>query len=184
MIKFYVDSLNLTWFSMELLFPFLLEQDIQRMIIMKVIVAITKLMLLNLIRFSAMSFVIMDSTSADSESVSAMDFNSLYLYWSSVFEFVSWKSTMFKCYRWIVLDGTEQTQVSKLDIVLVTTYTEKPGDVMGNTFASRHAAKHRGFAALCYQLLGIPKRVSLVLIPTICRRKFLCAILLPSHCLM
>ena len=63
---------------MELLFPFLLEQDIQRMIIMKVIVAITKLMLLNLIRFSTMSVVIMDSTSEDSESVSAMDSDALY----------------------------------------------------------------------------------------------------------
>ena len=45
---------------------------------MKAIVAITKLMLLNLIRFSTMSVVIMDSTSAGSESVSVMDFNSLY----------------------------------------------------------------------------------------------------------
>ena len=30
---------------------------------------------------------------------------------------------MFECYRWIVLDGTERTQVTKLDIVLVTIYT-------------------------------------------------------------
>ena len=107
------------------LFPFLLEQDIQRMIIMKAIVAITKLMLLNLIRFSAMSVVIMDSTSAGSESVLAMEFNSM-LCISSVDEFVPWKSAMFKCYQWIVLDGTERTQVSKLDIVLVTVFTEIP----------------------------------------------------------
>lgn len=53
-------------------------------------------------------------------------------------------------------------------------FTRRYRDVMGNTFASRHAAKHRGFAALCYQLLGIPKRMSLLLIPTICLRKFLC----------
>ena len=91
---------------------------------MKAIVAITKLMLLNLIRFSAMSVVIMDSTSADSESVSAMDSDALYS--STVYKFVSWKSAMFKCYQWIVLDGTERTEVTKLDIVLVTTYTEIP----------------------------------------------------------
>ena len=65
----------------------LLKQDIQRMIIMKAIVAITKLMLLNLIRFSAMSVVIMDSTSADLESVSAMDSDALYS--STVYKFVS-----------------------------------------------------------------------------------------------
>ena len=86
---------------------------------MKAIVAITKLMLLNLIRFSAMSFVIMDS-----ESVSAMVFNALCI--SSVFEFVPCKSAMFKCYRRFVLDGTEQTQVTKLDIVLVTVFMEIP----------------------------------------------------------
>ena len=91
---------------------------------MKAIVAITKLMLLNLIRFSAMSVVIMDSTSADSESVSAVDSDALYS--STVYKFVSWKSAMFKCYQWIVLDGTERTEVTKLDIVLVTTYTEIP----------------------------------------------------------
>ena len=89
---------------------------------MKAIVAITKLMLLSLIRFSTMSVVIMDSTSAGSESVSAIDSDALYS--SSVYEFVSWKSAMFKCYQWIVLDGTERTQVSKLDIVLVTVYME------------------------------------------------------------
>ena len=154
------------------LFPFLLEQDIQRMIIMKAIVAITKLMLLNLIRFSAMSVVIMDSTSADSESVSAMDFNSLY--WSSVYKFVFWKSAMFKCYQWIVLDGTERTQVTKLDVVLVTVW----GDTVVwwgiPSLRATQPSTHRGFAALCYQLLGIPKQMSLLLIPTICRRKFLC----------
>ena len=54
---------------------------------MKAIVAITKLMLLNLIRFSAMSVVIMDSTSAGSESVLAMELNAM-LCISSVDEFV------------------------------------------------------------------------------------------------
>ena len=50
-----------------------------------------------------------------------MIFNTLCI--SSVYEFVPCKYAMIKCYRRFVLDGTERTQVSKLDIVLVTVYT-------------------------------------------------------------
>ena len=105
----------------------------------------------------------------------------VYLLWMNLFLESLPCSSVINGLSWMELN-----EHKLLNWILSWSQLTQHGDtVMGNTFASRHAAKHRGFAALCYvtNFWVFRSECLYFWFPQFVGGNS-CAILLPSHCLM